>query len=131
MITACSAQDGEIISPISSGSGYTRTGICTVVDPASIEIEVDVNEGLIARIQPGIEASATPDAFPDLKIATRVATIVPSANREKSTIKLRLHPASHDRRILPEMAVKVTFSGSARMSEQPPAFPIVQGEGTR
>lgn len=103
------AQPGEIISPSSAGGGFTRTGICTIVDMDSIEIEVDVNEAFIARVSPGQQAEAVLDAYPDWKIPASVIAIIPTANREKATVKVRLKLLQKDPRALPDMAVKVTF----------------------
>lgn len=105
------AQPGEIISPMSAGGGFTRTGICTVVDMDSLEIEVDVNEANIARIRQGQEATAILDAYPTWRIPAEVIAIVPTANRDKATIRVRVGFKEKDERILPEMAVKVEFSG--------------------
>jgi RND family efflux transporter MFP subunit len=103
-----SAQPGEMISPMSVG-GFTRTGICTVVDMDSIEIEVDVNEAFIGRVTPGGAVNATLDAYPGWTIPASVIAIVPTANREKATVKVRIRFDKKDPRILPDMAVKVTF----------------------
>jgi HlyD family secretion protein len=103
-----SAQPGEMISPLSVG-GFTRTGICTVVDMESIEIEVDVNEAFIGRVRPGGKVSAVLDAYPDWTVPASVIAIVPTANREKATVKVRIGLEHKDPRILPDMAVKVTF----------------------
>jgi RND family efflux transporter MFP subunit len=103
-----SAQPGEMISPMSSG-GFTRTGICTVVDMDSIEIEVDVNEAFIGRVKTGGNVNAVLDAYPDWTIPAAVIAIVPTANREKATVKVRIGVKNKDPRILPDMAVKVTF----------------------
>lgn len=103
-----SAQPGEMISPMSVG-GFTRTGICTIVDMDSIEIEVDVNEAFIGRVVPGGQVSAVLDAYPDWTIPASVIAIVPTANREKATVKVRIRFERKDPRILPDMAVKVTF----------------------
>ncbi len=103
-----SAQPGEMISPMSVG-GFTRTGICTVVDMDSIEIEVDVNEAFIGRVVPGGPVTAVLDAYPDWSIPASVIAIVPTANREKATVKVRIRLEQKDPRILPDMAVKVTF----------------------
>lgn len=105
-----SAQPGEMISPMSAG-GYTRTGICTIVDMSSIEIEVDVNEAFIGRLKQGTNVDAVLDAYPDWKIPGSVIAIVPTANREKATVKVRIGLKQKDPRILPDMAVKVTFLG--------------------
>jgi RND family efflux transporter MFP subunit len=103
-----SAQPGEMISPMSVG-GYTRTGICTIVDMDSIEIEVDVNEAFIGRVAPGGAVNAMLDAYPDWSIPASVIAIVPTANREKATVKVRIRFEKKDPRILPDMAVKVNF----------------------
>jgi RND family efflux transporter MFP subunit len=108
-----SAQPGEMISPMSVG-GYTRTGICTIVDMDSIEIEVDVNEAFIGRVAPGGAVSAILDAYPDWTIPASVIAIVPTANREKATVKVRIRFDKKDPRILPDMAVKVNFLADAK-----------------
>ncbi|MEH2553118.1 HlyD family secretion protein [Bradyrhizobium algeriense] len=108
-----SAQPGEMISPMSVG-GYTRTGICTIVDMDSIEIEVDVNEAFIGRVAPGGAVNAMLDAYPDWTIPASVIAIVPTANREKATVKVRIRFEKKDPRILPDMAVKVNFLGDAK-----------------
>jgi HlyD family secretion protein len=109
-----SAQPGEMISPLSVG-GFTRTGICTLVDMDSIEVEVDVNEAFIGRVQAGMPVEAVLDAYPDWTIPAAVIAVVPTANREKATVKVRIGLKVKDPRILPDMAVKVTFEsgGSA------------------
>lgn len=109
MITDKNAQPGEIISPMSAGGGFTRTGICTIVDMASLEVEVDVNEANIARISPKQEAVAILDAYPAWKIPAEVIAIIPTANRDKATIKVRVGFKERDARILPEMAARVVF----------------------
>jgi HlyD family secretion protein len=112
-----SAQPGEMISPMSVG-GYTRTGICTVVDMASIEVEVDVNEAFIGRVKPRMAVSAMLDAYPDWTIPASVTAIVPMANREKATVKVRIKLERKDPSILPDMAVKVTFEESGAPIEK-------------
>lgn len=104
-----SAQPGEMISPLSAGGGFTRTGICTVVDMDSIEIEVDVNEAFIGRVGAGGAVDAVLDAYPSWTIPAYVIAIVPTANREKATVRVRIGFRQKDPRILPDMAVKVTF----------------------
>jgi RND family efflux transporter MFP subunit len=104
------AQPGEIISPMSAGGGFTRTGICTIVDMDSLEIEVDVNEAFISRVRPEQAVKATLDAYPDWTIPARVIAIVPTANREKATVRVRIAILSKDPRILPDMAIKVAFA---------------------
>jgi HlyD family secretion protein len=103
------AQPGEMISPVSAGGGFTRTGICTIVDMASLEIEVDVNEAYINRVRPNQRVEATLDAYPDWKIPAHVITAVPTADRQKATVKVRIAFDQKDQRILPDMGVKVAF----------------------
>ncbi len=107
-----SAQPGEIVSPVSAGGGFTRTGICTVVDMDSLEIEVDVNEAFIGRVFPDQKVVATLDAYPDWQIPASVIAIVPTANRQKATVKVRIRIEQRDPRILPDMGVKVAFLGA-------------------
>jgi len=108
-----SAQPGEMISPMSVG-GFTRTGICTIVDMDSIEIEVDVNEAFIGRVNAGGAVNAVLDAYPDWIIPGQVIAIVPTANREKATVRVRIRFVQKDPRILPDMAVKVSFLRDAK-----------------
>jgi RND family efflux transporter MFP subunit len=103
------AQPGEMVSPVSAGGGFTRTGISTIVDMTSLEIEVDVNESYIARVQPGQPADAVLDAYPDWHIPTTVRTVIPTADRQKATVKVRLTFDKLDPRILPDMGIKVAF----------------------
>jgi HlyD family secretion protein len=103
------AQPGEMISPVSAGGGFTRTGICTLVDMASLEIEVDVNEAFINRVHDGQRTVAVLDAYPDWQIPARVITTVPAADRQKATVRVRLAFDRLDPRILPDMGVKVSF----------------------
>jgi RND family efflux transporter MFP subunit len=107
IVTTKDAQPGEIISPAAAGGGFTRTGICTVVDMDSLEIEVDVNEAFISRVGPGQPARATLDAYPDWEIPASVIAIIPTADRAKATVKVRIKLEERDERILPEMAIKV------------------------
>ena len=109
MVTSKNAQPGEMISPISAGGGFTRTGICTIVDMESIEIEVDVNESYINRVQALQPVEATLDAYSEWKIPCKVIAIIPTADRQKSTVKVRVGFDKLDPRILPEMSVKVGF----------------------
>jgi RND family efflux transporter MFP subunit len=109
IVVSKDAQVGEMVSPISAGGGFTRTGIATVVDMNSIEIEVDVNESYIARVTPGQPVTATLDAYPDWKIPAKVRTIIPTADRQKATVKVRIAFDKLDPRILPDMGVKVAF----------------------
>jgi RND family efflux transporter MFP subunit len=103
------AQPGEMVSPVSAGGGFTRTGISTIVDMRSLEIEVDVNEAYINRVTPGQSVSAMLDAYPDWQIPARVITMVPTADRQKATVLVRIGFNELDPRILPDMGVKVTF----------------------
>ncbi len=108
------AQPGEMVSPVSAGGGFTRTGICTVVDMASLEIEVDVNESYINRVRPRQRVEAVLDAYPDWKIPSEVITTIPSADRQKATVLVRIAFDRLDPRILPDMGVKVAFLESDR-----------------
>ncbi len=103
------AQPGEMISPVSAGGGFTRTGICTLVDMKSLEIDVDVNESYIHRVHPGQKAQAVLDAYPDWTIPAHVITVIPTADRQKATVKVRLAFEELDPRLLPDMGVKVAF----------------------
>ncbi len=103
------AQAGEMVSPISAGGGFTRTGISTIVDMNSLEIEVDVNESYIARVTPGQKVEANLDAYPDWRIPCSVRTVIPTADRQKATVKVRISFEELDPRILPDMGVKVAF----------------------
>jgi RND family efflux transporter MFP subunit len=117
------AQVGEMVSPISAGGGFTRTGIATIVDMQSNEIEVDVNESYIARVKEHQKVTATLDAYPNWQIPSHVRTIIPTADRQKATVKVRVSFDRLDPRILPDMGVKVAFLGE----EQPRA---ATGNGT-
>ena len=117
------AQPGEMVSPVSGGGGFTRTGICTIVDMRSLEIEVDVNESYIGRVRPDQSVSAVLDAYPDFQIPARVITTVPTADRQKATVLVRIGFAELDPRILPDMGVKVTFLREAGDTAVPAAQP--------
>ena len=106
------AQAGEIISPLSAGGGFTRTGICTIVDMDSLEIEVDVNEAYIARVKAGQKVEAVLDAYPDVVLPAKVIATIPAASRDKATVRVRIAFETKDARILPDMAIKVTFLDS-------------------
>jgi RND family efflux transporter MFP subunit len=103
------AQPGEMVSPVSAGGGFTRTGISTIVDMRSLEVEVDVNESYINRVVAGQDVTAVLDAYPDWSIPARVITTVPAADRQKATVLVRIGFRELDPRILPDMGVKVTF----------------------
>jgi RND family efflux transporter MFP subunit len=109
VIVAKAAQPGEIVSPISAGGGFTRTGIGTIVDMDSLEIEVDVNEAYINRVKPHQPVQAVLDAYPDWKIPASVIAIIPTADRSKATVKVRIALEQKDPRIVPDMGVRVAF----------------------
>jgi RND family efflux transporter MFP subunit len=116
------AQPGEMVSPISAGGGFTRTGISTIVDMRSLEIEVDVNESYINRVRPSQGVTAVLDAYPDWQIPAHVITTVPTADRQKATVLVRIgFDKLGDPRILPDMGVKVTFLREADDSAAPVA----------
>ena len=108
VVVSKDAQPGEMVSPLSAG-GFTRTGICTLVDMASREVEVDVNEAYINRVHPGQRTEAVLDAYPDWVIPSSVINIVPTADRQRATVKVRIGFDQLDPRILPEMGIKVRF----------------------
>jgi HlyD family secretion protein len=118
IVVSKDAQRGEMVSPISAGGGFTRTGIATLVDMTSLEIEVDVNESYIARVRDGQPVTAILDAYPDWQIPGKVRTLIPTADRQKATVKVRASFDKLDSRILPDMGVKVTFLG-----DEPTAAP--------
>ena len=109
IVVSKDAQVGEMVSPNSAGGGFTRTGIATIVDMNSNEIEVDVNESYIARVVPGQQVTATLDAYPDWQIPSKVRTVIPTADRQKATVKVRISFLKLDPKILPDMGVKVAF----------------------
>jgi len=121
IVVSKDAQVGEMVSPVSAGGGFTRTGIATIVDMNSNEIEVDVNESYIARVEPGQAVTAVLDAYPDWQIPSRVRTIIPSADRQKATVKVRISFLKLDSRILPDMGIKVTFLGAEPEKKSPTA----------
>jgi HlyD family secretion protein len=111
VVVSKDAQRGEMVSPVSAGGGFTRTGIATIVDMSSLEIEVDVNESYIARVRAGQPVTAVLDAYPDWQIPAKVRTVIPTADRQKATVKVRVTFDRLDPRILPDMGVKVAFLG--------------------
>ncbi|MEZ5319191.1 MAG: efflux RND transporter periplasmic adaptor subunit [Vicinamibacterales bacterium] len=118
------AQPGEMVSPVSAGGGFTRTGICTIVDMRSLEIEVDVNEAYIGRVEEGQGVTAVLDAYPDWEIPASVITTVPTADRQKATVLVRIAFKGLDPRILPDMGVKVTFLREADATAAAAAQPV-------
>jgi RND family efflux transporter MFP subunit len=136
VITTKDAQVGEIISPFSAGGGFTRTGIGTIVDMDSLEVDVDVNEAYIGRVKPNMPAEAVLDAYPDWKIPAHVIAIVPAADRGKATVKVRVALEHKDSRIVPDMGVRVSFlevkpkvATQAPRGALIPAGAIVQRDG--
>src|ERR1017187_1765824 len=125
IVVSKDAQVGEMVSPNSAGGGFTRTGIATIVDMNSNEIEVDVNEAYITRVKPGQQVTAILDAYPDWQIPSHVRTIIPTADRQKATVKVRISFDKLDPRILPDMGVKVAFLSDepkkVRNQDQAPA----------
>jgi RND family efflux transporter MFP subunit len=112
IVTSKNAQPGEMISPMSAGGSFTRTGICTLVDMSSLEVEVDVNESYINRVEPGQRVESTLDSYPDWHVPSKVIAIIPAADRQKATVKVRVGFDKLDPRILPDMGVKVAFQGA-------------------
>jgi RND family efflux transporter MFP subunit len=117
VVTAKAAQPGEIVSPLSAGGGFTRTGIGTIVDMDSLEIEVEVGEAFIGRVQPKMPVEATLNAYPDWKIPAEVIAIVPTADRGKATVKVRVALKAKDARIVPDMGVNVSFLEASRPAQ--------------
>ncbi len=108
VVTSLAAQPGEIVAPV-AGGGFTRTGICTIVDMASLEVDVDVAESFISRVVPGMPASVKLNAYPDWEIPAQVITVIPTADRSKATVTVRVGFKSRDPRIVPEMGAHVAF----------------------
>lgn len=117
MVVSKNAQPGEMISPVSAGGGFTRTGICTIIDTDSLEIEVDVNESYIQRVRANQKVSAVLDAYPDWRIPAEVIAIVPTADRQKATVRVRIGFLERDERVLRDMGVKVSFLGDGAQQE--------------
>lgn len=139
VVVSKDAQPGEMISPLSAGGGFTRTGICTIVDMASREVEVDVNEAYINRVRPGQKTEAILDAYPDWVIPSSVINIVPTADRQRATVKVRIGFDQLDPRILPEMGIKVRFleqpaaqqqAGASKAAAFIPADAILKSSNT-
>jgi len=136
VVIAKAAQPGEIVSPLSAGGGFTRTGIGTIVDMESLEVEVDVGESYIGRVKPEMPVVATLNAYPDWRIPGEVIAIIPTADRSKATVKVRIALDVRDPRIVPDMGVKVSFLESAptpdasqRQGVRVPAAALVQRDG--
>lgn len=135
VIVTKAAQPGEIVSPMSAGGGFTRTGIGTIVDMDSLEIEVDVNESFIGRVKAGQPVEARLNAYPDWAIPAEVIAIIPTADRTKATVKVRIALKQKDPRIVPDMGVRVAFLEEPQTpaSKAPPSALVpaaaVLGEG--
>jgi RND family efflux transporter MFP subunit len=112
VVTVKAAQPGEMVSPISAGGGFTRTGIGTIVDMDSLEFQVDVNENFINRVRPAQAVTAKLNAYPDWQVAGHVIAMIPTADRSKGTVMVRIAIDDKDARILPEMGVRVSFLGA-------------------
>lgn len=125
VIVAKAAQPGEMISPISAGGGSIRTGIGTLVDMDSLEVQVDVNEAYIGRVTPKMPVEAVLNAYPEWKIPAEVIAIVPTADRSKATVKVRIALKSKDPRIVPDMGVRVSFLDEAKPDAPPPVGAFV------
>ena len=123
VVTVKAAQPGEMISPVSAGGGSIRTGIGTIVDMDSLEIQVDVSEAYINRVQPGQRVEAVLNAYPDWRIPAEVIAIVPTADRSKATVKVRIALGTKDARIVPEMGVRVAFLESNPVAGDAPPPP--------
>lgn len=120
VVTARAAQVGEIISPLSAGGGFTRTGVGTIVDMDSLEVSVDVNEAYIAQVKPDMPCEAVLDAYPDWKIPAHVVAVIPSADRGKATVKVRVALEQKDERVVPDMGVRVSFLAAKPKAEAKP-----------
>jgi len=117
VVTVKAAQAGEIISPQAAGAGFTRTGIATIVDMDSLEVDVDVNENFINRVRPGQPCTVTLNAYSDLQIPGHVIAVVPTADRSKATLPVRVAFDDRDPRILPELGARVAFLADAKKTQ--------------
>ena len=125
VVIAKAAQPGEMISPISAGGGFTRTGICTIVDMDSLEVEVDVNEAYINRVYPDQPVTVTLNAYPDFPIPAGVIATIPAADRNKATVRVRIGFRERDPRILPDMGVRVAFLEEGDATPEAPVEAIL------
>ena len=126
VVIAKAAQPGEMISPISAGGGFTRTGIGTIVDMDSLEVEVDVNEAFIGRVTAKMPVESTLNAYPDWRIPGAVIAVIPAADRTKATVRVRVSLNEKDQRIVPDMGVRVAFL-EARNAESAAPKPVAIG----
>jgi len=117
VVTVKAAEPGEMVSPAASG-GFTRTGICTIVDMDSLEVEVDVSESFIGRVRPGLPATVRLNAYPDWVIPAEALTVIPTADRAKATVRVRVALKVKDQRIVPEMGARVSFHDETDNNEE-------------
>jgi len=135
VVTDKAAEVGEIVSPYTSGGGGIAGGLATIVDMNSLEVDVDVNEAYISRVVPGMPVEAVLDAYPDWKIPAHVIAIIPSADKSKATVKVRIALDQKDPRIIPQMGVRVSFLEKKDANRKPlpgvlvPKSAIVQRDG--
>jgi RND family efflux transporter MFP subunit len=125
VVVTKAAQAGEIVSPSSAGGGFTRTGICTIVDMDSLEVEVDVSENFINRVRPQQPATIKLNAYPDWEIPAEVIAVIPTADRSKATVKVRVAFKQKDERVLPEMGARVSFLSTPEAAPAGGAAPAV------
>lgn len=128
VVIAKAAQPGEMISPVSAGGGFTRTGICTIVDMDSLEVEVDVNEAYINRVFPSQPVEVTLNAYPDQTFQAAVIAIIPAADRNKATVRVRVALLERDQRVLPDMGVRVAFLEEQAAAEPAPGGVLVPSD---
>jgi len=134
VVTDKAAQPGEIVSPSSAGGGFTRTGICTIVDMDSLEAEVDVSENFIERVHAGQPAVVRLNAYPEWSIPASVTAIIPTADRSKATVKVRVGFKVRDPRILPEMGARVAFlsePAAGADAQQAPAMTVLPSDAVQ
>ena len=136
VVIATAAQPGEIVSPMAAGGGFTRTGIGTIVDMDSLEVEVEVGEAFIGRVKPGMPTETVLNAYQDWKIPGKVIAIIPAADRGKATVKVRVGIDAKDARIVPDMGARVSFLEEAKPVQADvkpgvlvPAAAIVERDG--
>jgi RND family efflux transporter MFP subunit len=124
IVVSKDAQVGEMVSPVSAGGGFTRTGIATIVDMKSLEMEIDVSESYIARVTQGQRVKAFLDAYPDRELGGYVRTVIPTADRQKATVKVRITFDKIEDFILPDMGIKVTFLGDEEIKKSGAPAPV-------
>jgi len=127
VVTEKAAQVGEIVSPLSAGGGFTRTGVGTIVDMDSLEVEVDVAEAYIGQVRADMPAEAVLDAYPDWKIPAHVIAVIPAADRGKGTVKVRVALDQKDARLVPDIGVRVSFLAPKKDAAAAAAAPMARG----